>query len=131
MEGFNFNKIDNNKMRDNILYFAKLKGIKIGEIERAIGKRLGYVARWRKNTSQAVPVEDVYNISRILGVTVEDIIVTESDVLQKKLEIEKLNKELEKLNEQLVKIRLEKELRKESEIENIKQQIRELESSDE
>lgn len=119
-ETFKIVNIDNNKMRDNILYFAKLKGVKIGEIERAINRRLGYISRWRKNSSRAVPIEDVYNIARFLGVTVDNIIVTDSDVLQKKLEIEKLNK-------QIAKIRIEKGL----EIENIKKQIRELEDYNE
>lgn len=119
-ETFKIVSIDNNKMRDNILYFAKLKGIKIGEIEKAIDRRLGYISRWRKNSSKAVPIEDVYNIARFLGVTVEDIIMSDINVLKKNLEIEKLNK-------QITKIRIEKEL----EIERIKQQIIELEDSDE
>lgn len=119
-ETFKIVSIDNNKMRDNILYFAKLKGIKIGEVEKAIDRRLGYISRWRKNSSKAVPIEDVYNIARFLGVTVEDIIMSDINVLKKNLEIEKLNK-------QITKIRIEKGL----EIERIKQQIIELEDSDE
>lgn len=102
MKGFKIVKIDNGKMRDNILYFAELKGIKIGEIERAIGRnRLGYISRWRKNSSRAVPVEDVYNISRVLGVTVEDIITLDTSVLKKKLEIEKLNDQIESIKQQI------------------------------
>lgn len=38
-------KIDRNKLRNNIIYFGRLKGLKIGDIERAIGRRLGIISR--------------------------------------------------------------------------------------
>ena len=119
-ETFKLVNIDNNKMRDNVLYFADLKGVKIGEIEKAINRRLGYISRWRKNSSKAVPIEDVYNIARFLGVTIEDIIISDVNVLKKNLKIKKLNEQIEDI-----------ELKNNLEIERIKQQIIELEDSNE
>lgn len=99
-----FKEIDRVKLRRNVLHYAKLKGIKIGEIERAISRRAGYIARWERTTT--ISVEDVYNIALILDVTIDSLI---NEDIDEKIRLE----EIEKLKEQIA---------------NIEQQIQELEN---
>lgn len=99
-----FKEIDRVKLRRNVLHYAKLKCIKIGEIERAISRRAGYIARWERTTT--ISVEDVYNIALILDVTIDSLI---NEDIDEKIRLE----EIEKLKEQIA---------------NIEQQIQELEN---
>lgn len=110
-----FKEIDRNKLRSNVLYYAKLKGLKIGEIERTIGRRAGYIARWGR--TETISVEDLYNIALILDTTIDNLI---NEDIEEKLILE----EIEKLKQKIHKI----EEHKQQQIVNIEQQIQELEN---
>lgn len=79
-------KIDREKLRDNILYFGKLKGLKIGEIETLIGRRLGLISRWANKKPETISLDVVYNIAVLLDVTIDDLISSDTTELRKALE---------------------------------------------
>ena len=98
------NKIDREKLRDNILYFGAMKGLRIGDIERHIGRRLGIISRWRRNNTENIPLDDVYNIAILLGITIDDLINTDVKEIRKQQEISELKEQrelIDKLIEQL------------------------------
>ena len=99
------NKIDRNKLRDNIIYFGRLKGLKIGDIERAIGRRLGIISRWKTKQIDTISLDDIYNISILLDVTIEDLINTDIKMLIREQEISELEKQLELINNQIKELK--------------------------
>ena len=99
------NKIDRNKLRDNIIYFSKLKGLKIGDIERAIGRRLGIISRWKTKQINTIPLDDIYNISQLLDVTIEELINTDIKKLKREQEINELQKQVELINNQIKELK--------------------------
>lgn len=56
------------RFNDNVRMIAKHKGLKIGDLERDIGKWAGYFSR-----DPLVHLEDAVKISRVLGESLEDI----------------------------------------------------------
>ena len=104
MGGCIMDKIDREKLRDNIWYFGAMKGLRIGDIERYIGRRLGIISRWRRNNTENIPLDDVYNISILLGITIDDLINTDVKAIKKQREISELKEQrelIDKLIEQL------------------------------
>lgn len=99
------NKINRNKLRDNIIYFGRLKGLKIGDIERAIGRRLGIISRWKTKQINTIPLDDIYNISILLDVTIEDLINTDIKMLIRKQEISELEKQVKLINNQIKELK--------------------------
>lgn len=99
------NKIDRNKLRNNIIYFGKLKGLKIGDIERTIGRRLGIISRWKTKQVDTIPLDDIYNISLLLDVTIEDLINTDLETLMREQEINELEKQVELINNQIKELK--------------------------
>lgn len=99
------NKIDRNKLRDNIMYFGKRKGLKIGDIERTIGRRLGIISRWKTKQINTIPLDDIYNISLLLDVTIEDLINTDTKKLKREQEISELEKQAELINNQIKELK--------------------------
>ena len=98
-------KINRNKLRDNIIYFGRLKGLKIGDIERAIGRRLGIISRWKTKQINTIPLDDIYNISLLLDVTIEDLINTDIKKLKREQEISELEKQVELINNQIKELK--------------------------
>lgn len=117
------NRIDREKLRDNILYFGKIKGLKIGDIERSIGRRLGIVSRWKSKNTYTIPLDDIYNIAIILNITIDELINADTKELRKQQELFKLKQQLELV--ELKKQREINELRIQYEL--IDKQIKELE----
>ena len=99
------NKIDRNKLRNNIIYFGRQKGLKIGDIERAIGRRLGIISRWKTKQVDTIPLDDIYNISLLLDVTVEDLINTDVERLMREQEINELEKQAKLINNQIKELK--------------------------
>ena len=95
-------ELDRIRLRRNVLYYADERGLKIGEIERSIGRRAGYIARWVRTDS--ISIEDVYKISNILGVTIDTLINEDIDSKIKLLEIEKLKQTIGDIEEQIKEI---------------------------
>ena len=99
------NKIDRNKLRNNIIYFGRLKGLKVGDIEMSIGRRLGIISRWKTKQINTIPLDDIYNISLLLDVTIEDLINTDLEMLIREQEINKLEKQVELINNQIKELK--------------------------
>lgn len=94
-------KIDRKKLRNNILYFGSIKGFKIGDIERAIGRRVGIIARWKDKDTRNIPIDDIYNIAILLDMTIDELIHTDVEELKKQQEILKKQQEILELKEKL------------------------------
>ena len=75
------NRIDRHKLRENIIYYSSLKGMRIGEIEKAIGRRLGIISRWCNKNVDTIPLDDIYNIALILDVSIDELINTDVEKL--------------------------------------------------
>lgn len=86
----NMKKIDRTKLRNNILYFAKIKGLKIGDIERHIGRRVGIVARWDDKDTRNIPIDDIYNIAILLDMTIDDLIHIDVEELERQQKLDDL-----------------------------------------
>lgn len=93
--------IDKKRLQENIIYFGKLKNLKIGEIEKEIGVRLGLISRWANKQPKNVSLEVVNNIANLLDVTIDDLINTNVDKLKKEQEITELKIRLEELSNEL------------------------------
>lgn len=94
--------LDRSKLRRNVLYYAELRGLKIGEIERSIGRRAGYVARWPR--TESISVEDVYKIANILDVNIDTLINEDIDSKIKLQEIAELKQKIGDIEEQIKEI---------------------------
>ena len=95
---------------DNLRYLTKVKKVRMADIEYPL--RAGWISRLhRRNTINKLSIECLYNASKLLGVSMEDLI--ELDLASKykteyiKAEIEKLREEANILEERL-KIKDEK-----------------------
>jgi transcriptional regulator with XRE-family HTH domain len=95
-------RLDRNKLRRNVLYYAELRGLKIGEIERSIGRRAGYIARWPR--TESISIEDVYEIANILDVTIDTLINEDVELKVKLEEIAKLKEKIEDLEGRIKEI---------------------------
>lgn len=94
-------KINRTKLRDNILYFAKEKGLKIGDIERHIGRRVGIVARWKDKDTRNIPIDDIYNIAILLDMTIDDLINIDVNKIKNQQKIDELRQQQELINKQI------------------------------
>lgn len=97
-------KIDKEKLRNNILYYGGIKGLKIGDIERHIDRRLGIVSRWARNDTENVPLDDIYNIALLLEVSIETLITTDVESLLREQELIELKERRELLDRQIKKL---------------------------
>lgn len=102
------NKVDRKKLLNNIKYYGKLKGLKIGEIEQAVGKRLGIFSRWSNKQIETISLDVVYNVSLLLGVKIDDLINLNLDKELKLQELTELQKEREIVEKKITA--LEKEI---------------------
>ena len=90
--------MDYSMMIENLRYIAKEKGIKIGHIEDELGVSRGYFTRAGTNISAV----RLYQASKILNVTVEDLF--ERDLRREiiKDKIAALEKELSELGTEIL-----------------------------
>lgn len=84
------------KLNENIRYIAKHKKIKIGDIEEAINVSKGYFSRKTK-----ISAERLYQVSKILDVSMEDLI-------EDKYRQQIIEEKIKDLQEELTTIRGEK-----------------------
>lgn len=98
------NKIDRVKLRDNILYFGKLKGLKIGDIEKGIGVRLGMVSRWANKKPDVISLDIVYNISTMLDIPIDVLITADTSELRKEQELIELKEQRDELDERIKRL---------------------------
>ena len=98
------NKIDRVKLRDNILYFGKLKGLKIGDIEKGIGVRLGMVSRWANKKPDTISLDVVYNISTMLDIPIDVLIIADTRELLKEQELIELKEQRDELDERIKRL---------------------------
>lgn len=82
----------NARVIENIYSICKLKDIKIGTIERQLGVQIGYFAR-KKNYQAPLHFTDIYEVVKIVGVTINDLVY-------KNFAIDLISKELEGLEQQ-------------------------------
>ena len=95
-------ELDRGKLRRNVLYYAGLRGLAIGELERSIGRRTGYISRWER--TQTIGIEDVYKIANILDVTIDTLINEDIDLKIKLQEIAELNQKIDNIKDQIKEI---------------------------
>ena len=106
-------ELDRSKLRRNVLYYVELSGLTIGGVERSIGRRAGYIARWPR--TESISIDDVYKIANILGVTIDTLINEDTDSKLKLQEMKMLkqkicdiknetNRQIEDLEEQIKNI---------------------------
>lgn len=95
------NKIDRKKLRENILHFGKLKGLKIGQIEKAIGRKAGIISRWEYKDTRNIPIDDIYNIAILLDMTIDELIHYDVVEFKKQQELMELKKQRELIDSQI------------------------------
>lgn len=98
------NKIDRVKLRNNILSFGKLKGLKIGDIETGIGVRLGLVSRWANKKPDTIPLDIVYNISTMLDIPIDVLINANTSDILKEQELIELKERRDELDERIKRL---------------------------
>lgn len=75
---------DKLRLIDNIAFFIQEQGLKVGEVEEAIGVSQGYLSKLSKPSSKQVPsLETVIRLAHLFGITLNELIYTEFPVLTK------------------------------------------------
>ena len=80
----------NDRIVNNIYHLCEMKSIKIGDMERKIGVRIGYFSRKKKSQS-TVGLLELYEATELLGVSLDEIT---NKNMYKDFAKEKLKKEL-------------------------------------
>lgn len=74
----NLGKFDNSKLASNIAYLCKSAGLRISDLETALGISAGYISRTMKQTSkEKMSIDLVWKISKLFGRKLEDMITKE------------------------------------------------------
>lgn len=89
---------------DNLRYLAKVKKVRMADIEYPL--KAGWISRLhRRNAINKLSIECLYNASKLLGVSMEDLIELDLASIYKteyiKAEIERLREEANILEERL------------------------------
>ena len=82
----------------NVHTNLKLKGIKIGDAEKQIGRRAGYICR-RKNGSGVIPLKDALALSDIVGESIADLCTKDYDFILFENKIKQYEEEINRLRE--------------------------------
>lgn len=85
------------KLNENIRCIAKYKKIKLQDMEKAIGVSAGYFSR---KTNRSMSAEKLYKVSKVLNVSMEDLI---EDKCRKQI----IEEKIKELQEELADIREE------------------------
>ena len=80
------------KFIENVKYLAKESGVKFGDIEKSIGKTLGYLSR-----NPNITLNDAYAISKMLNVDLDTLINMNTEIIKREMELEKLDEELKEI----------------------------------
>lgn len=97
-------KINRKKLQENIWYFGMLKNLKIGEIEKSVGCRLGIVSRWANKDTKTIPLDIIYNIAKILGVTIDELISADIETIKRQKEMLELKQQREILDKKICEL---------------------------
>lgn len=93
------NKI-NDRIVSNIQCLCKIKNIKIGELEKRIGVRIGYFSRKKKQHS-AVGLYELLETAEILGVSLDGIINDNTRVYILNTELEEIEKRKQEIIDEM------------------------------
>lgn len=80
------------KFIENVKYLAKDSGIRFGDIEKSIGKTIGYLSR-----NPSITLNDAYAISKILNVDLDTLINMNTEILEREMELEKIDEQLKEI----------------------------------
>lgn len=90
---------------ENVLKILKHDGVSIGEFEYKYWMNAGPLSRYAKGTYKGIRLDTAYEIAKELGVTVEELILTDWDNViaeeKKAAEIEKLEEERRMIDKRL------------------------------
>ena len=81
----------------NLLKVVRSRGLKVGDVEKQANMSPGYISRL-KNGNNAFSLETAYKLSNIVGVTIDELLDTESELKNRKATLEK---ELAEIQERL------------------------------
>jgi len=84
----------------NLLKIVRSRGLRVGDIEKEADMSPGYISRLNRSNN-AFSLETAYKLSNIVGVTIDELLDTESELKNRKLTLEK---ELAEIQEKLNKI---------------------------
>ncbi len=98
-------EISTKRIATNILVIVRNKNIRVGEFEKELGLCTGYFSRLISGTIKNIPVSIIYRASKLLDVTMEDLIIKDYEKIlltaQYKEKIDILEKEIEMLKRKM------------------------------
>lgn len=83
------------KLMDNIYALIQEQGIKIGELENALGVSTGYISRLNKNPDSTINIELAWRIAKYFGVSVD--VLVEGDMTRARDNLRYMGRFLEQL----------------------------------
>ena len=92
----------------NVRFIAKEKGIRIGDLERSVGLRPGYLSRWEDKKDSAPRLDVACRLADAIGESLSDLVQNDykeyvrvnelqSELRQKENEISQIKRELERI----------------------------------
>lgn len=80
--------MNNTHIYENIKHLCGENGIKIGQIEKAVGMKSGYFSRkFRKGEEMSIPCGHILYISEFFKVSMEDLMTEQMEMAGKILDI--------------------------------------------
>ena len=89
----------NKKFSGNVKNICRLNNTKIGDLERAVGVRLGYFARHAEK-GYGLSLDIAYKVSAYFGIPINELIEGNYESALLKLEIKKVEQRLRALQEE-------------------------------
>lgn len=91
------------KIINNIRTLAQIKGLKLGDIERKMGRSAGYLSRHPN-----IATLELIGVSNLLGVTVGDLITKDFGDMLIDAEIRKLEEQIGEIEKEIVELKKKK-----------------------
>lgn len=91
----------NNRIVNNIYHLCKLKNIKIGDLEKKIGVRIGYFSRKKKSYS-TIGIFELIETTEILEICLDEIINVDYKEQYLKIELQEELEEIEKRKQEII-----------------------------
>lgn len=91
------------KVVNNIRTLAKIKGLKLGDIERKMGRQAGYLSRYPN-----IGTLELIGTAKLLGVTVGDLITKDFGDMLIDVEIRKLEEQIGEIEKEIVELKKKK-----------------------
>ena len=86
-----------NNLYNNIKYLFMLNGVKISEVEKAIGVSVGYFARTRQNGNFDLPITKVVAIAEYFKIDIYQLVFGNFKKVYLEVQAEKINRELQEI----------------------------------